>query len=165
MKTEEMFERSHREDIGKYKGEKLTAAELASLEATRSMLPKPEYARGEEKLKYSGVFSTGEVLEASEDQEGIASITIKKGDSVVVDFSDFLPPHYKFAAPSHLKERVYVEEEMRGNWGHDSENKLILVRPKSFFSFDFNLFVAQRFKNIWVDRMGDICKIFMPKIF
>lgn len=52
-------------------------------------LPRPEYASGKIVLQFEHRFPVGEVLEASQDEEGLARIILKRGDEVLVNFKDF----------------------------------------------------------------------------
>ncbi len=86
--------------------------------------PRQEYAEGKLKLNFEYKFSSGEVLKAEEDKEGIAYIKILKDGQPPLDFSDYLPEGFEFATPSY---KSTVSNSNKGQWSVDYENKKVSV--------------------------------------
>lgn len=87
-------------------------------EGRRLSEPSKEYVEGEEELNFHYTFSTGEVLSATEDDQGIARIIIRKGEEVVLDFQDLLPTEfYKFTTP---RQHSWAPRADKGEWSNES---------------------------------------------
>lgn len=86
-------------------------------EGYRLAMPGKEYVEGERKLNFHYTFSTGEVLSATENDEGIAAIVIKKREEVVLNFQDLLPTQfYKFVTP---RMHAWAKRADAGEWSNE----------------------------------------------
>jgi hypothetical protein len=90
--------------------------------------PRPEYAQGKEKLNYTYKFSSGEVLSASEDDEGIARIVIIRDGKEIFDFGEFAS--VKFFTPSfYIKKEISIKklQGREGGWANRARISEVLV--------------------------------------
>ena len=88
-----------------------------------------EYVEGLQKLNYQYIFSNGDILNASEDENGIASVVIKRDDKVIVNFQDIVP-NYKFITPTYLIKQdapKRFQEIVGGNWNSFTSKFMINV--------------------------------------
>jgi hypothetical protein len=91
--------------------------------------PRKEYAEGLTKLDYKHTFSTGEVFEATEGDEGMASFVLKKEGQVIFDFAELLPPGFLFVTPRRRKHIPFsaVTEKIYGHWATECTYEIVLV--------------------------------------
>lgn len=90
--------------------------------------PRPEYKRGELKLDFQYQFTSGEILRATENGDGIASIIILRNDIEILDFKKYIPENLKMVTPTYL--RANGLKEYSGDWGMgtgDDGDKLIII--------------------------------------
>jgi hypothetical protein len=81
--------------------------------------PRSEYVDGKLKLNFEYIFSTGEILSATEDNSGIAHIVIKKDGEEIFDFRKLVPG--KFVTPSYyIKKGIPMKGKsvIEGGWGN-----------------------------------------------
>ena len=105
----------------------LTKKEFAiSLRLLRAVESRKEYIDGKLKLNFEHVFSTGEVLEAQEDENGIARIVLKKSNETILDFSQTLSQEYKFVTPSYFKKNKSLGYRP-GEWMAQQTEKWISI--------------------------------------
>jgi hypothetical protein len=87
-------------------GNTFTEKEYDAYKKGCELIASPEYAKGEKKLHFEYTFSTGEVLTATENQEGEAQIVIRKNGETVLDFSEIVPGiKYHFYTPTYCLTR------------------------------------------------------------
>jgi len=89
-----------------------------------------EYAKGETKLNFNHVYSSGVALNIKEDPKGLVSINfIDKEGKVLLEIENSLPPSYHFVAPSYIIERPDLLEKYISKLGVSSclEENLILI--------------------------------------
>ncbi len=84
---------------------KLTQKEISAfVKLQLHSIPRQEYKRGEIKLNFHHIFSTGEEFEANEDELGNVTFVLKRGGKVIFDFKDLSPS--EFLTPSCIKNKV-----------------------------------------------------------
>lgn len=90
---------------------------VALREGSRLATPSREYVEGKRKLDFHHTFSTGEVLSATENSEGVATIIIKRGEEIVLNFQDLLPTEfYKFVTPRMY---TWARRADSGEWANE----------------------------------------------
>lgn len=87
------------------------------------------YSEGEIPLAYEHFFEDGTTLEASQNEEGIARITIKNGDRVLFDASRAVPEGYLLVTPTYQNVHFgrLTGPSSIGRWHVEHERKLIHV--------------------------------------
>lgn len=97
----------------------LTTPEREAYSEGSLAMPRAEYAKGIEKLNFTQQFSTGETLNANEDDAGIANINIQKDGKEIYNFNDLKPIHY--VTPSFYSKKgisMNGRSAMEGDWGN-----------------------------------------------
>lgn len=111
----------------KYIEKEATGKEQKMMSETQELSePRDEYKEGKLKLDVEYVLPTGELLKATENEEGIASITIRKKDGSVFDFREFVKSEEQFVTPTYLNKIIKNDarlkkmgaERILGRWGH-----------------------------------------------
>ncbi|MES3031767.1 MAG: hypothetical protein V4699_00800, partial [Patescibacteria group bacterium] len=75
--------------------------QVESLEKVNDLVySRPNYLEGKEKLNFTYKFSTGEVLSATEDENGVAQIEVRRAEKKVFDFHEIVPKSVKFTTPT-----------------------------------------------------------------
>lgn len=99
------------------------------------------YLMGEIPLEFSYSFPGGEKFKASQDDKGVAKITIERNDQIIFDVADILPQEWKLVTPWYLKrsmpEKFQEFHRFRKDWSADLREHIIIVgtseSPKDFF--------------------------------
>jgi hypothetical protein len=89
-----------------------------------------EYRAGLKPLEYRYEFAGGKVLEASQDQAGIAHIVFRDKNGIAFDFASLLPEGMKLVTPIYFKN--FPEEKKQGDftefgWMVDDKRGLVLM--------------------------------------
>ena len=85
-----------------------------------------EYLGGKEKLSFRHTFSTGETFAVVEDEDGIASIAIRKDGEDILSLGNFLPKGVKFVTPSYFKKfKTFVPDSLIGGWFFNPPLKVV----------------------------------------
>lgn len=117
----------------KYFRKEATAKEQETVEGpVRINEPRDEYVEGKLKLDVEYVLPAGELLRATENEEGIASVVIQKKDNSIIDLGELLEPGYKLVTPTYIHKIVEDDdrskdflEALTGRWTH------VAIREKS----------------------------------
>ncbi len=88
-------------------------------------IPRREYKEGKLKLDFEYKFKNEDVLRATEDEVGIATVVIERDGQMIVDFKDLLPEGYTFATPSYAVANS-IKRKLGQNWV-SRENRLVFL--------------------------------------
>jgi len=99
-------------------------------EEYRRHKPSQEFLDAETPFEYNFVLPGGEKLEAFQSKRGGGSIVIKRGNEVVLDFSELLPEGFKFVTPTYFKKHPKdssLFDYFDNSWGASMTRKMILL--------------------------------------
>lgn len=86
-----------------------------------------EYEKGEIKLDFKYQFKNGEILKATENEDGIASVVIEQNGEILVDVGDYLPADFKMVTPTYLRAHG-LEKYIKIGWSAiTTEKEKIIV--------------------------------------
>ncbi len=90
---------------------------------------RPEYIDGKVPFEYKHTFSSGEVLEAFQDEEGIGHVIIQRDGKTIFDFSKFLPPDFLLVTPKYFQKFPKKKQlfDSIGEWEANFNRRLIFL--------------------------------------
>ncbi len=117
------------ENFEKYIKKRSQGEELGLFARMGKHFPRDEYKEGRLKLDFTYKFQHGEVLRATEDEEGFARVVLERNGKKVFDFNELLPDGYRFATPSYLKTNNSdrIRNSLSGGHFKDPKNKLLFI--------------------------------------
>ena len=107
--------------------DKALAEQVEVLERiAETISPSEKYQTGELKVDHEFTLPEGSIVRSREDKEGFVQIVLEKPDGSLVDFSDFLPPDWRFVSPTWCLRKEGLKR-MAGMWFSHEENKIVSV--------------------------------------
>ncbi|MDP1689571.1 MAG: hypothetical protein Q8L47_05620 [bacterium] len=87
-----------------------------------------EYEKGEIKLDFQFQFENGEILKATENEDGIASIVIEQNGNNLIDMKDYIPSDFKMVTPTYLRAHG-LEKYIKVGWSaiYSAKEKIIVI--------------------------------------
>lgn len=109
--------------------ERIVARNQTHMDTIRDLVQSsPEYQNGESKLDFQYQLEDGEILRATENEDGIATIVIERDGDVLVDLKDYIPDDFKIVTATYLRTHK-LEKDYKANWSviTPKNQKLVVV--------------------------------------